>query len=151
VDVRAEPYVICKIPTVVVRVLIDHDLIGIPEPVIAVSEIVLGDAKIKAAEPETARASSDNPPDVAATEASGKPSVLPGMIQMIVDIVTPSIVADPSIVLDINVRSRRMTGPIGDTGFDRRRRMRWGFVSGRAVRGNVSAANFGFVLCEDRS
>jgi hypothetical protein len=151
VNVCAEPYVICEIPTIVIRVLIDHDLIGIPEPVIAEAEIVRGDAKIKAAEPETARASSANPPDVAATEPSGKPPVLPRMIQMIVDIIAPSIMADPSIVLNINVGSGGMTGPIGDAGFDRRRGMRWGFVSSRAVRGNVAATNFGFVLCENRS
>jgi hypothetical protein len=151
VNVCAEPYVVREIPTVVIRVLIDHDLIGIPEPVIAETEIVRGDAKIEAAEPETARASSANPPDVAATETSGKPPVFPGMIQMIVDIIAPGIMADPSIMLDINVGNGGMTGTIGDAGFDRRRGMRWGFVSSRAVGGNVTAAYFGFVLCENRS
>jgi hypothetical protein len=152
VDVCAEPYVICKIPTVVVRIFIDHNLVGIPEPVIAIAEIVRGDVKIEPAEPETARASSANPPNVAATEAAGEPSMFKWMTHVIVGVVASRVVAHPLIVLDINVRSIGMPGPLA-MALDRRSRMRWSFVSGGAARGNMPATDlgFGFMLRENRS
>jgi len=152
VDVGAEPYVIRKIPTVVIRILIDHDLIGIPKPVTAEAEIVWGDVKKEAAEPEAARASPTNPPDVTATQASGKPSVCPWMIHMIVDVIASRVVADPLIVLDVNVGSTGMAGLLA-MALNRRRRVRWGLIRSGTVSGNMPAANLGFglLLRESRS
>jgi hypothetical protein len=153
VGVRAEPDVIRKIPAVVVRILIDYDLVGIPEPVTAEAEIGRGNTKIEAAEPETTRASSADPPHVAATEASGKPTVFERMIQMIMGVIAASIVADPTITLDVNVGSGGMASPIRRMAFDWRCRMRRGLVSSGAVSGDMSATNLGlgFMLRENRS
>jgi len=55
VNVGAKPYVIRQIPSDVVRIFVDHDLIRIPEPVTAEAEVIRGDAEVEPAEPETAR------------------------------------------------------------------------------------------------
>jgi len=89
---------------------------------------------------------------VAATEASGKVSMLPGMIQMIVGVIAASIVADPVITLDVNMRSRGMPCPIGGVTLRRWRRMRRGFIRSGAMGGNMPAAylGLGFMLRESR-
>ena len=91
--VGAEADVVREILAVVVGIFVDHDLVGLPEPIVAIAEIIRCDAEIKAAEPETAGASAREMPDVAAAETAGKVAVLPRMIHVVVRIVAAGIVA----------------------------------------------------------
>ena len=54
VDVGAQPDVIGEIPANVIRVFIDYDLIGVPVPAIAVTDVVRSHTKIETAKPEAA-------------------------------------------------------------------------------------------------
>ena len=103
-DVGAQPNVVGEIPAVVVRIFIDHDLIGAPIPGIAEGEVNGSDGEIETAEPEALSIATCNAPHVAFAEAAGEVPVLPGMIEMIVRIIGAGIVADP-LVVSVNVRS----------------------------------------------
>ena len=131
-NVSAESHVVSEIPAVVVGILIDDDVIAIPEPVATVANVIRSHAEIEAAEPEAVGAASSQMPDVAAAEAARKASVLPGMIKVIVSIVGASAMANP-FAIGMDVRRIRMSGLVVEV---RRRRRRVRSRS-RAVRGDV--------------
>jgi hypothetical protein len=113
VDICAQANVICQVITDVIRVIVDHDLIRIPSPVVAETNVVLSHAEVETAEPEAAWASSSQPPDVPWAEASPKMSMFPGTIEVIVRIATAGIVANPLAVL-VDVGRLRVPGAIAE-------------------------------------
>jgi hypothetical protein len=92
----------------VVRIVVDDDVVRGPVPVATVVEVVGGYAEVESAEPETAWATATETPDVSAANLTGKMSVLPGMIEMIVG-VAASCVSDPGVIA-VNVRCIGMAG-----------------------------------------
>src|ERR1022692_1077930 len=94
VRVRAEPRVIGQVPAVVVRVLVDHDLVAVPEPVAHVAVLERRDLESKAAEPESLPGAAAEPENVLRTEASREPTVCPDVVQVVLGIVAPGIVSD---------------------------------------------------------
>ena len=50
-DVGAKSYVVGEVPAFVVGIVVDDDVVAIPEPVVAEAEVIRRDAEIKAAEP----------------------------------------------------------------------------------------------------
>jgi hypothetical protein len=60
----------------VVGVFVDDDVVVIPKPVVAESDVIRGDAEVEATEPDSVWASAAEMPDVAAAEAAGEASVL---------------------------------------------------------------------------
>ena len=81
-----------------VGVFVNDDVVVIPKPVVAESDVIWGDTEVKAAEPETVWASAAEMPDVATAESAGEASVLPGMVEVVVRIVAAGIVANPFAV-----------------------------------------------------
>jgi hypothetical protein len=79
----------------VVRIVIDNDIVAVPQPVVAEADVIRGNAEIEAAEPESVRTAATEMPNVTATEAAGKASVLPGMIEVVVRIIGAGVVANP--------------------------------------------------------
>jgi len=108
VSIRTQPYVVSEVPADVVRVIVDDDLVRIPEPVVAEVVIVCRDAEIEAVKPETIPPPASQPEDVAAPDATGEASVLPGAINVVVGIVTARIMSHPLVVC-VHVRSIRMS------------------------------------------
>jgi hypothetical protein len=104
VNVRSQPDVVSQIPSVVVGILIHHDIVGPPVPVVAVAKIIRGNRKIEAAEPESARASSFDAKYMPFAEAAGKSSMLKGMIDMVVSVVLPRIMPNPFVAAGMDVR-----------------------------------------------
>ena len=86
-----------------VGVFVDHDIVAVPKPVAAEADVVGSDAKVEAAEPETIGAAAAEVPNVAAPESACEAPVLPGMVKMVVNVVTAGIVANPFAV-GVNVR-----------------------------------------------
>ena len=125
-----------------IGIVIDHDIVAIPIPVAAVTHIVGGNRKEEAAESEALRAASAQSPDMAATNAAGKTTVLPGVADAIVLIDTSGIVAHPAIILCVNVRGLGMSRLIGECAPLRSRSgsMRSRPYWGRAVSWNMPAA-----------
>ena len=81
-----------------VGILINHDLVRIPEPVVAESNVVRGNAKVEATEPETIWIPTSQPPNMAAAEAALKALMFPRMIEMVVRIVRTGVMANPLVV-----------------------------------------------------
>ena len=88
-NIRAQSYVVGEIPTIVVRIFIDHELIPIPKPIVAVDGVIIGHGEVKAPEPESSRAATFNPIDVPSAEAAGEAAMLPRLVLMIAGIVRP--------------------------------------------------------------
>src|ERR1700691_2913812 len=156
VYVCSQPDVVRQVPAVMIGIFVDHDIVGIPEPVIAVAYIVRRHRKIESTEPEAARASALNVKHVALAKAAGKMSVLPGMIKMVVRVILPGIMPHPFVTARMDVWRRRVSFfidvrlgllrsasllrrcDVRGRSFSRRCRCR---MRHRAVRGNVSSAN----------
>ena len=111
VNVGAQPHVVSQVPAIVVRVLVDRDVVTIPEPVITVVVVVRGDVEVETTKPETFPASAGKPEDMAAAEAAIKASLFPCSIHVVVAIITAGIVSDPRIV-GVNVGSFGMSLPV---------------------------------------
>jgi len=104
-DVSSQPDIVSKIPPVVIGILVNHDAVGTPDPVIAITNVIRSDGKIEPAEPETAWASAFDAKRVPLAEAAGKMSVLPGMIEVVVRIVLARIMPDPFVAAGMDVGS----------------------------------------------
>jgi hypothetical protein len=86
----------------------DGDLIRIPRPAVTVTDIVWGYREVKASKPESAGTATANAPYVAAPKASRESPVFPRMIQVVMNISAPGIMANPHATV-IYVRSVRMS------------------------------------------
>src|SRR5271157_2930365 len=102
--VRPETHVISQVPADVIRIVIDRDLIGVPQPVAAVADVHRGNAEVEPAEPEAAWTSAAQPPNVPSADSAREPPVLERMIQVIPRIVRSAIVPDPFIAGSVYVR-----------------------------------------------
>lgn len=102
-NVRSQPDVVGQIPAIMVGILVDHDVVGIPDPVIAIADIVGSNRKIEAAKPETARASPFDAKHVSLAEPAGKSSVLPGTIEVVVRIILACVMPDPLVAAGVDV------------------------------------------------
>jgi len=109
VNVNPQPHVIGEVPAEVIWILINHDLVRIPEPVIAKAVVVWGNAKVEAAKPETLPVPSYKPKDMAGTEPAREAPMLPRMIEMVVRIITAGVMPDP-LIARIDVRGVRVAG-----------------------------------------
>jgi len=119
-----------------VGIFVDHDLVAVPEPVIAVGKVEGGDAEGEAAKPKTVGTAAANPPNVAAAEAASEAAVLPGMIEVEAGIVATGVVPNPSAVV-VDVRGFGMAFFVATGRGSGRRATNWG----RTMFGNVSAAD----------
>ena len=119
-DIGAEPYVVGQVPTVMDRILIDRDLVAIPEPVVAEGVVVWVDSKREAVKPEALPVSSPQPKDVAAAKSAREAPVLPEMIEVIVGIVAAGVVSDPAAI-GVDVRNSRMPRLIAKSAIPRGR------------------------------
>ena len=113
-NVGAEPDVVGQIPADVVRVVVDHDLIAIPEPVAAIFDVVRRDTEVKSTEPEARWASAFNVPNMRPAETAGEVPVLPRTIETIMRIVAAGLVPDPFAV-GVNMGDIGMAGLVGES------------------------------------
>jgi hypothetical protein len=101
VHVGSEAYVVGEIPARVVRIFVDDDLVGVPEPTIDIGQVVGGYAEVEAAKPEAGWAAAAQTPNMRRTKAGGEVPMLPGMVEMIVGIGGTGIVAYPVVFIDV--------------------------------------------------
>ena len=99
--VSAEAHVVGKIPARMVRIVVNDDIVGIPEPAAAVGYVVGSDAPVPSVEPEAAWAATGKMPDVMRTETACPMTMLPRVVEMIVGVVRSGIVADPDLSVDM--------------------------------------------------
>ena len=102
-DVSTKPNVVGKVPTDMVGVIVNDDVVTIPQPVAAVADIERRDAEVEAAEPETTGSSTRQMPAMTRAETSGEVAVFPGMVEMKAGVIASLIVADP-LAVPVNMR-----------------------------------------------
>lgn len=109
VYIAAEPDVVRQVPPYVIGIVVNNDVIAVPQPVRA--QVIL---KRRDAEEETAKAkarwtSSFEPKDVTCAVAAGETSKLPWMVQVEPVIVSTEVVSDP---LPVPMHVRRVWMPV---------------------------------------
>jgi hypothetical protein len=104
VNVSTQPPVMSEIPSDVVWVLANHDLIRIPEPVIAKSVVVWGNAEEEAPKPEALLVLSDKLENMTGTKAAREAPVLPRVVEVVVRITSAGVMTDP-LAVRMNVRN----------------------------------------------
>jgi hypothetical protein len=120
-NISTEAYVIGEIPSNVIRIVIDHNLIRIPQPVAAEGYVGRRNGPGPSVEPESIWAPAGKAPCMRRAKASSKVAVLPRMIKMIAWVVPAGIMTNPGLAL-IYVRSIGVAGLIDVVpGLSRRR------------------------------
>src|ERR1700688_3811928 len=105
VGVGSEPGVVGEIPARVIWVVVQHDVVAVPHPIVGVVVVVRRDAPVKAAEPEAVSAAAFDAINVVATNFAAEASVFPNVILMVTGIVAAPVMTDPLIILSMHVRS----------------------------------------------
>ncbi len=114
VDVGSKPGVIGQIPARVIRILVNHDRIGIPKPIGDIRIIEWGDGKVEAIEPAAVAVTTLKMENMALPEASPEVTVLKGAFQMKSTVSLSPIVSDPAAIV-LDVRSIRVAGGIPES------------------------------------
>jgi hypothetical protein len=114
VNVSPQSRVIGEIPSVVVGIGIEHDVVVIPEPVAGIVVVVWRDLEVEAVDVESLAAAAVKPPDVPRADRAIEASVFPGMIEMIVGIVASGVVSHPLVILRVDVRGFGMVRLIAE-------------------------------------
>src|SRR5881396_3020483 len=97
-NVSAQPRVIRQVPPIVVWVLIDHDVVTVPQPVVDEGVVVRCNTKEEAVKTKTLSVSSLKPKDMVAAEAASESATVEWMIEVVVGIVTAGIMSHPPAV-----------------------------------------------------
>jgi hypothetical protein len=106
--VRSQPGVVGQVPSIVVGIEIDHDVIVVPQPVGTGIVVVWRGLEKESAHVEAITIASVQPPDVLRPNRPREASMLPGMIKVVVDVVSTCVVSYPAISLGVNVGRRWM-------------------------------------------
>jgi len=93
--IRPKPHVIGQVPAGVVRILVENDVVGAPQPSIAKWVIVGRDAEVETAKPKPRRTASAQVPYMLGPKAAVEMSMLPRMVEMVVWVVRPGVMTDP--------------------------------------------------------
>ena len=98
VAVCPQPDIVGEVPTVVIGVEIDNDVVVIPEPVATVVVVVRRDLEVVAADVESTDAAAMKPPDMLRSNPRSEMSMFPRAIEVIVHIVAARGMSHPGIV-----------------------------------------------------
>jgi hypothetical protein len=104
-DIGSEPGVIREIPAWVIGVVVYHEVIAVPQPIVGVVVVVRRHAKVKAAEPEAVAASAFEAINVVSANFPAEMSVFKSPIEMVMSIVAAPVMTNPTITFRVNVRS----------------------------------------------
>lgn len=105
--VSPQPNVVSEIPSHVIGILKNADIVAVPIPIAAVAGINRCDVEVITTEPEPPGAAALQTPDMPMPKAAVKAAVLPGMVDMEANILASVIMADPFPVA-MDVRSLGM-------------------------------------------
>ena len=111
VRVDAEPRVIRQIPSVMVWIGIENDVIGVPHPVADIAHVIRCDAEVEAIEPETVWTAAAESPTMTRSEPSGEAAMRIWLVQMVIRIIASRVVTDPCSAV-IDVRGVWMARPV---------------------------------------
>ena len=81
-----------------IRIVVDHDLIGVPQPIVDEGVVVRRDVEEEPAKPETSRTAAAEPEDMTAPEAAGETTMRPRMIEAVMAVATTGVMSNPPAV-----------------------------------------------------
>ena len=110
-DVCAQPRIVSEVPAVVIRVLVNYDRIGIPEPIAAIVMVGRRNTEIEIGDPEAVSISAGEAEHVTRPETTRESSMLKGMIDVVARIIPAGIVSDP-LIIGVNMRRFRVSALI---------------------------------------
>ena len=113
VHVRAQPRVVREVPTIMIRVVINHDWIAVPEPAVDIRKVEWGHAEIEAAYDESAPIAAAK--EIAASEDARKAPMLEWTVEVKACVAASRVVSNPATVA-VHVRRIRMSGTIDESG-----------------------------------
>ena len=116
VDVGSEAHVIRQVVADIIGIVIDHNVVIVPEPVAAIAVVIRRDLEEEATDIEAVRSATAQPPNMLRSKAGGEASMLPGMIEMVVGIIAATFMPNPLIVFRMDVRCFRMAFAVAVTG-----------------------------------
>lgn len=102
-----------------IGILVNHDGVAIPEPVINIAKLVWKYAEIVTVKPEPIAVPALQPEDMAGSKPAAKASMFPRMIKVEASIIRSRIVPDPFTVR-VHVGRVRMPGSVGKVAIRRR-------------------------------
>jgi hypothetical protein len=139
--VGSKPRVVGNVPARMIRIVINHNRIRIPQPVAHIAVFPGSYAPIPTVKPETARSATREMPNVARAKATVEVPVFPWMIEVKSRIVWRG-VAHPMVVPGFHVWCIRVTRGIAEILLLRRRMtLRHGSSAFRSMGRDVSPAN----------
>ncbi len=97
--IRAQAHVIGKIPTAMVGIGVDDNLIGVPEPAVAEGNVGRGDIPVPAIEPEAGRSTAGKMPHMTAAKATGELAMRKGLVEVVAGIGRAGIVTYPGFAI----------------------------------------------------
>jgi hypothetical protein len=102
-----------------VGIVIEHDLVAVPQPIIGVSVVGIRDTEKESAEPKTPGAAATESIDMAPADAARESPMFERPVEVVRRIIASRIMPYP-LVIGMDVRSFRMSGLIRETAVARR-------------------------------
>src|SRR5579859_715295 len=94
-----------------VGIFVDDDVVGVPEPVAHIGNIVRGHGPVPITEAEAARIAAGQSPAMFGAEAAFETAVLPRVVDTVMLIVAPGVVTYPAAAV-VHVRRIGMAGAV---------------------------------------
>jgi len=111
VRIGAEARVIREIPSWMIGIVVNYDVIRVPHPIAYITSVIWRYSKEEAVKAEAVRIAAAEPPTMPWSETASKAPVLIGLLHVIVAIVAPRVVAHPLSAI-VDVRSIRVARPV---------------------------------------
>jgi hypothetical protein len=108
--------IVSKVPTDMVGVLIEHNIVAVPLPVSAIGVVKGGHRKEEGAYGKSITVTTVESPDMSWADDARKVTMLPRMIEVIVRVAPTRIMSDPKIIFRVHMRCRGMIGRVGVAG-----------------------------------
>src|SRR5580693_5191205 len=121
-----------------VRIVVDDDVVPIPEPVVGVGVVVGGEAEEEAAKTEALPVAAFQAVDVTGAEGAWETPMFPRTIEAVVAIGPAGVVSHPTIVLGIHVRGIGMPRRLGEIARRVRPRRRTTTILAGVLRGSAA-------------
>ncbi len=102
-NISAQPNVVREVPSHVVRIIVDDDVIVIPIPAVAIAKVIRRHRKEESANREPVRPASAQPPHMPRPNPALKMPMLPRMVHMVVVVPSTAVMPNPSVVLGVYV------------------------------------------------
>lgn len=109
VHIGSQTDVVGEVPAYVVGVVVDDDVIAIPEPVAGVVIVIRGNGEEKPADSEAIAPAAMKSPNVVRSDPAIEMSVLPRMVKMVMRVRAPGTVSHPAVIFSVHMRSLGMS------------------------------------------